>query len=170
MTKPAEAGAKKRAEAARRGLETAARHREQERLAGIEARRLHARRAVLGLEAARLAAGGRAATAAWATERQKQLETLPQEPCWAILRPALGLEPETFANLMAQWRKTRELIRSGALSAPDQQLATRRKSWRQQRVRAWVRIARLILDNAADGRDTAATAISRCIDPRNPMP
>ena len=131
---------------------------------------MHARHAVLGLEAAVLATDNGAATAAWLPGRWKQLQTIAQEPFWAILRPALGLEPGTFADLMTQWRKTRERIRAGALPAPEQRLAAQRKSWPERRVRAWVRIARLMLRNAADARDTAAAAISRCIQPREPMP
>lgn len=178
MAKPYPGAARKRrrrrpakpVQITRESLEEAARQREQERLAGIEARRLHARRAVLGLEAARLAANGAPATAAWVLERWKQLEPLPQQPCWTILRPALGLEAAPLADLMKQWRKTREQTRSGALPVPDQRLAAQRKEWRKRRIRAWVRIGRLVLDNAAGGHDTAAKAISKRIDPRKPMP
>ena len=157
-------------DAEQKRLEAEARQREEERIAGIEARRLHARRAVVGLEAWRLAEREEAASASWALERWRQVRAMNQEACWSILRPALGLKPGSFRELLQRWRRTRERTESGAEPAPDQQVAARRRQWRRRRVRAWVRIGRRVLDNAEKGHDTAANAIRACIDPRVPMP
>ena len=154
----------------REALDHAANEREAARLAGIEQRRMHMRRAVLGAEAAAQAENGRDATADWATERWRQLEKHSQEACWAILRPLLGLEPGTYKELIERKRQAESERRAGLRPRGDQDLLARRKRWRKTRVAAWTLIGERIRHNAAGEQNTAHEAITAAIQPRYPRP
>ena len=154
----------------RKALDLAAEQREATRLAGIERRRMHARRAVLGAQAAALAEEGADAGAAWAGPRWESLQKWSQEACWTVLRPLLGLEAATFGELIRRKHRAAAETAAGRRPHADQEVLRRRKQWRDARMKAWTRIGERVRRNAEHGNDTARNTIVAAIVPRGPMP
>ena len=156
--------------AEREALARKARTREEERLAGIERRRGQARRTVLGLLAAARAANNEPATASWTTSEWERIGTWTQEQCWKVLRPALGLQSRTFAELIRRKQKTELAIRNGERPPPDQKLAKGRRKWRHSRRNSWLRIGKRVLWKSKEGAATPADTIRAMIAPRGTLP
>ena len=168
--RPAAADQAQRVATEREALKRAADEREATRLAGIEERRRRVRKTVLGAEAAGRAENGQDTTAEWATERWRELEKMSQEACWSILRPLLGLEPGTYAELIRRKRRSEAEVRAGLRPRGNRELLARRKEWREARVRSWTLVGNRIRLTAAEGQNTPHKAIKAVITPRQRMP
>ena len=167
---PVQATATDRQASERAALEKAAKAREEERLAGIERRRVHARRTVLGLLATARTKTGAPLTAEWATEEWNRIQTWPQGKCWELLRPALGLKPGTFGELIRRKQESEAAIQKGLQEKPNQELALARRRWRAGRRTSWHRIGIHVLVNSRGGRTTDGKKVTASVRPEGPLP
>ena len=156
-----QAAASNRAKTERERLTNAAQDRERERLAGIAARREIARRTVLGLEAGKRAAQDIDATPEWTTRRWNELQDWMQERCWQVLRPAIGLKPASFKELVTRLVRRRSNIREGTETPRPRRAHEEQRKQRKGQLRNWRMIGTMLIDNAESGYGIAADELRR---------